>query len=163
MKSHTGGVMSMGTGAAYSASKKQKLNTKSTTESELVGIDDILPQALWTKYFMESQGYGITTIMNQDNQSTINLANNGKASSGWSTRHINIRYFFSLPTIGSPARKWRSNTAQPRKWSPTILRNPSKVYSSISSVIKLWVWSPWILSWGTTGVCWIRNLMSPGL
>jgi hypothetical protein len=99
MKSHTGGVMSMGTGAVYSISKKQKLNTKSSTEAELVGIDDVLPQALWTKYFLEAQGYGTTTILNQDNQSTIKLADNHKASSGKGTRHINIRYFFITDRI----------------------------------------------------------------
>jgi hypothetical protein len=92
-------VMSLGTGAAYAVSKKQKLNTKSTTESELVGIDDVLLQALWTKYFMEGQGYGMSTIVNQDNQSTIRLANNGKASSGRGMRHINIRYFFITDRI----------------------------------------------------------------
>jgi hypothetical protein len=43
MRSHTGGVMSTGNGAAYSTSKKQKLNTKSSTEAELIGIDDVLP------------------------------------------------------------------------------------------------------------------------
>jgi hypothetical protein len=99
MRSHTGGVMSMGTGAAYSTSKKQKLNTKSSTEAELVGIDDVLPQALWTKYFMEAQGYGVSTILNQDNQSTIKLSDNGKSSSGKGTRHINIRYFFITDRI----------------------------------------------------------------
>jgi hypothetical protein len=93
MKSHTGGVMSMGTGAVYAVSKKQKLNTKSSTEAELVGIDDVLPQALWTKYFLEAQNYETDSILNQDNQSTIKLADNGKASSGKGTRHINIRYF----------------------------------------------------------------------
>ncbi len=99
MRSHTGGTMSMGTGAIYSTSKKQKLNTKSSTEAELVGVDDVLPQALWTKYFMEAQGYGVTTILNQDNQSTIKLSENGKASSGKGTRHINIRYFFITDRI----------------------------------------------------------------
>jgi hypothetical protein len=99
MKSHTGAVISMGTGAVYSTSKKQKLNTKSSTEAELVGIDDVLPQALWTKDFLEAQGYGTTTILNQDNQSTIKLADNGKASSGKGTRHINIRYFFITDRI----------------------------------------------------------------
>jgi hypothetical protein len=94
MRSHTGGTMSMGTGAAYSTSRRQKLNTKSSTEAELVGIDDVLPQALWTKYFMESQGYGVTTILNQDNQGTIKLSDNGKAFSGKGTLHINVRYFF---------------------------------------------------------------------
>jgi hypothetical protein len=91
--------MSMGTGAVYLTSKKQKLNTKSSTEAELVGVDDVLPQALWTKYFMEAQGYGITTILNQDNQSTIKLSKNGKASSGKGTRHINIRYLFITDRI----------------------------------------------------------------
>jgi hypothetical protein len=99
MKSHTGGVMSMGTGATYSTSKKQKLNTKSSTEAELVGIDDVLPQALWTKYFLEAQGYGTDTLLYEDNQSTMKLAENGKASSGKGTRHINIRYFFITDRI----------------------------------------------------------------
>jgi hypothetical protein len=48
---------------------------------------------------MESQGYGVTTILNQDNQSTIKLSDNGKASSGKGTRHINIRYFFITDCI----------------------------------------------------------------
>jgi Golgi nucleoside diphosphatase len=80
-------------------SKKPKLNTKSSTEAELVGIDDILPQALWTKYFMEAQAYGVTTVLNQDNQSTIKLSEDGKATSGKGTRHINIRYFFITDRI----------------------------------------------------------------
>jgi hypothetical protein len=101
MKSHTGGVMSMGTGAAYSTSKKQNLTLKAPRKkAELVGIDDVLPQALlWTDQFLEEQGYGTTTILNQDNQSTIRLADNGKASSGKETRHINIRYFFITDRI----------------------------------------------------------------
>jgi hypothetical protein len=86
--------MPMGTGAIYSTSRRQKLNTKSSTEAELVGIDTVLPQALWTKYSMEAQGYGVTTILNQYNQSTIKVSDNGKASSGKGARHINICYFF---------------------------------------------------------------------
>ena len=35
MKSHTGGVMSMGKGAVQSISQKQKLTTESSTEAEL--------------------------------------------------------------------------------------------------------------------------------
>ena len=91
--------MSMGTSAAYSTSKKQKLNTKSSTEAELVGVDDVLPQALWTKYFLEGQGYGTTALLHQDNQSTIKLSENGKGSSRKGTRHINIRYFFITDRI----------------------------------------------------------------
>ena len=91
--------MSMGTGAINSTSSKQKIDTKSSTESELVAIDAVLPQALWTKYFLEGQGYGTDTLLYEDNQSTIKLADNGKASSGKGTRHINIRYFFITDRI----------------------------------------------------------------
>jgi hypothetical protein len=94
MHSHTGGVMSMGAGAAYSSSQKQKMNTKSSTETELVGANDVLPQILSTQYFLKAQGYGTNNMLYQDNQSTMKLEQNGKASSGNRTRHINIRYFF---------------------------------------------------------------------
>ncbi len=46
MKSHTGGVVSFGTGATMSKSSKQKLNTKSSTEAELVGASDYLPNPI---------------------------------------------------------------------------------------------------------------------
>jgi hypothetical protein len=83
-----------GAGAVYSSSQKQKKNTKSSTEAELVGANDVLPQILGTKYFMEAQGYGADNVLYQDNQSIMKLEQNGKASSGKRTRHINIRYFF---------------------------------------------------------------------
>lgn len=40
MKSHTGSVISLGKGTIYGKSSTQKLNTKSSTESELVGLSD---------------------------------------------------------------------------------------------------------------------------
>lgn len=95
MRSQSGGGMSLGKGMVYSSSIRQKLNTRSSTEAELVGVHDFLPQVLWTRYFLEAQGYGVKdNIIHQDNQSTMLLANNGKASSSKRTRHINIRYFF---------------------------------------------------------------------
>ena len=38
-----------------SFSWKQKTNSKSSKESELIGVDDTLPQIFWTRYFMENQ------------------------------------------------------------------------------------------------------------
>jgi hypothetical protein len=71
------------------------LNTKSSTESELVGVDDMMPIMLWTCYFLLSQGYGIVeNLLIQDNKSLILLERNGKASSSKRTRHINFQYFF---------------------------------------------------------------------
>jgi hypothetical protein len=34
-------------------SRKQKLNTKSSTESELVGVNDVSVMILWTTLFLE--------------------------------------------------------------------------------------------------------------
>ena len=94
-KSHTGAIMTMGKGAIYSMSRKQKLNTRSSTEAELVGADDAAGLILWTKLFLEAQGYEIkNNILYQDNKSTILLEENGKKSSSKRTRHLNIRYFF---------------------------------------------------------------------
>jgi hypothetical protein len=95
MHGHTGGVLTMGQGFPIVASWKQKLNTKSSTESELVWVNDMMPIMLWTRYFLLSQGYGIVeNLLLQDNKCLILLELNGKALSGKHTRHINIRYFF---------------------------------------------------------------------
>jgi hypothetical protein len=102
MKSHTGATMSLGKGSIYSASKRQKLNTKSSTEAELVGVDDVMAQVLWTRYFLEAQGYKIRdNKVFQDNQSTMLLEKNGRGSSSKRTRHINVRYFFVTDRIKS--------------------------------------------------------------
>lgn len=102
MRSQTGGAMSMGKGMAYSASIRQKLNTRSSTEAELVGVNDFMPQVLWTRYFLEQQGYVVKdNIMYQDNKSAMLLATNGKASSSKRTRHINIRFFFITDRVNS--------------------------------------------------------------
>ena len=50
-KSHTGGCMSLGKGTVYSTSIKQKINTKSSTEAEVMSVADVLPQILWIGYF----------------------------------------------------------------------------------------------------------------
>jgi hypothetical protein len=94
MKSHTGNVQTLGRGAANTISCKQKLNTTSSTEAELVAANDAVPYALWTKYFLEEQGYDSKTTIYQDNTSAMLLEKNGKESSSKRTRHINVRYFF---------------------------------------------------------------------
>ena len=100
MKSHTGMTMTMGKGAITSLSRKQKLNTRSSTEAELVAVDDCMAQVLWTKYFLDAQGYKTTAdVVLQDNTSAIKLEKNGHKSMGQRSRHIEIRYFFITDQI----------------------------------------------------------------
>ena len=86
--------MSLGKGSIYSTSNKQKNNTRSSTETELVATDDTLPQVLWSKYFMDEQGIDADHILYQDNTSAQKLEVNGRMSSGKRTKHLNVRYFF---------------------------------------------------------------------
>jgi len=82
MKSHMGVIMTLGNGTTYSVSTKQKLDMKSSTEAELVAINNAMAQVLWTRHFLVAQGeYVPTTTIYQDNKSTILLAENGKQSS----------------------------------------------------------------------------------
>ena len=90
----------MGRGFPIVCSTKQKLNTRSSTESELVGVDDMMPSILWTRYFLKAQGYRVSdNVIFQDNRSTMLLERNGKASSSKRTKHINVRYFFITDRI----------------------------------------------------------------
>ena len=99
-KSHTGATMTHGRGAIQSISTKQKSNTRSSTEAELISADDIMSKVIWTNLFLETQGYGVKENINyRDNQSSMKLETNGKASSGKRTRHFNIRYFFITDLI----------------------------------------------------------------
>ena len=92
----------MGKGAIFSFSKKQKLNTKSSTEAELVGVDDVLPQVLWTRKFLMAQGCEVgDNIVYQDNQSAILLETNGTGSSSRRTRHIDVRFYFVKDRIAA--------------------------------------------------------------
>ena len=95
MRGHTGATMSMGKGSVFSGSWKQKLITRSSTESEVVGVYDVLPQILWTKKFLEEQGMRIKeTMLYQDNMSSMLLECNGRHSSTKWTKHMDIRYFY---------------------------------------------------------------------
>ena len=91
-------------------SLKQKINTKSSTEAELVGVDDAMNFIEWIQLFVGQQlksinpdsilnKIGSDVVIQQDNTSTIQLENNGQASSTKRTRHINIRYFYVTSKI----------------------------------------------------------------
>ena len=53
---------------------KQKLNSRSSTESELIGLDDLMDKVIWTKLFLADQGIHLSeNVVAQDNQSTMKL------------------------------------------------------------------------------------------
>jgi hypothetical protein len=95
MRWHTGGAMTMGMGFPLDKSTKHKLNTRSSTESEIVAVNNLIPQILWARLFMKAQGFVVRyNILYQDNKSAMLLETNGRASSSKRTRHIEIWNFY---------------------------------------------------------------------
>ena len=95
MRGHTGGTMSMGVGTLHNKSSKQKINTKSTTESETVGVSEYLPYDIWQVNFFKEQGYDIrNNYIYQDNESAAKLEINGRNSCTGNSRHIDIKFFW---------------------------------------------------------------------
>ena len=96
-KSQSGGLLtlSLAGGAIISSSSKQKLNTRSSTEAELVAVDDFIGKLLWTQRFLREQGYNLQkNILYQDNKSAILLETKGRSSLGKRSRALLLRYFF---------------------------------------------------------------------
>ena len=83
MRGHTGGVLTLGRGIVQGEASKQKLNTKSLTESEVVGASDYIPWTVWAKRFLGEQGYTLgRNIVYQDNISAMQMESNGMKSCG---------------------------------------------------------------------------------
>lgn len=94
MKGQTGTFITLGKGAIFARSAKQKIVCKSSTESELVGLTESLTPVIWLRNFLCALGYSMeASTVHQDNQSTIMLADKGRSTSQ-RTRHMNIKYFY---------------------------------------------------------------------
>ena len=79
---------------------KQKINTKSSNDAELVGVEDVMTQVIWTEYFLKEQGCMINNnVIYQYNQSAIKLEKNGRRLSIKRKGRINIRYYFITDRI----------------------------------------------------------------
>ncbi len=100
MWGHTGGPMTMGRGFPLDKLTKHELNTHSSTESEIVAVDDLIPQILWMRLFMKAQGFVVRdNILYQDNKSAMLLETNGRSLSSKRTRHIEIHYYYVADQI----------------------------------------------------------------
>jgi hypothetical protein len=93
-RGHSGLHATLEIGPIAVKSTKQKGNTKSSMESEVVGVSDGISPSIGAANFIEEQGYNRTSvILYQDNQAAIKLLKKGKSTSD-STRHIRLRYYF---------------------------------------------------------------------
>ena len=99
MRGHICGGLSVRRGFTIVKWTEQKLNTRNSTESDIVGLNISMPDMM--KYILcgglRIPGHG--NFFYQDNKSTILLQKNGKLSSSKITKHINISLIFITDCI----------------------------------------------------------------
>src|SRR6056300_879934 len=94
--------------------QKQKLNVKSLTEGEIVGVSDYFSNMIWARMFIEAQGYPLKeNILCQDNQSAIKIIKNGRRSSGkkqgiWTFGTCATRAGWRVKKLGLSTAPWRA-------------------------------------------------------
>jgi len=84
----------MGDGAIINFSHKYKTNAGSSTEAELIGVNDALPKILYSLEFIRAQGYNVDhALLYQDNRIAILLELHGELSSEKRTKDTKIIFF----------------------------------------------------------------------
>jgi hypothetical protein len=93
-KGRTGCVLLCAGGLVGAWSTKQSINTKSSTESELVGLAEDCSWVIWARNWLAGQGYEApTAIIYQDNLAVQDILKKGP-SAELRTRHLSIKYHF---------------------------------------------------------------------
>eukprot|EP00957_Ditylum_brightwellii_P049248 3737232-Ditylum_brightwellii.AAC.1 len=92
MRGHTGVTMSLGQGSVYSSFTK-KLNTKSSTKTELIAVDDAMPHILWTVHLVECQGYNVGKAqIHQDNMSAMLLEKTANGPDKIESKEVKVKH-----------------------------------------------------------------------
>ena len=74
-------MVCLGKGDVGSFTRKKRIQGNISTEDEIIGTYDAIPQDLWSKYFIEDQGYTMEqNIIHQDKKMATLLKVNGKFS-----------------------------------------------------------------------------------
>ena len=118
MRVRTGGCVSCGVGVIHSKASKTNLNTKITTESEVVAVNEYVPNKIHMINIILGQGYTLhKEVLYQDNESANNTDKNGRNSCTGNSRHISVGCF--LLRIVWMRRSLVSSTTTHRLCLPT--------------------------------------------
>lgn len=91
-RGQTGVHIRIGGNLVDAISKKQTITAMSSAEAELIALNTGINALLWCRYLLNELGYPQkTSIIYQDNMSTISIAESGYPTQR--TKHMNLRYF----------------------------------------------------------------------
>ncbi len=94
-RGHGGATLMMGRGAMASYSNRLRMNTRSSTETEVVTVDRYMPEILWTMSFLREQGFPVElSRIAQDNHAAQLLETRGRFLSTSRTKHFKNKVFF---------------------------------------------------------------------
>jgi hypothetical protein len=101
---HSGFVCSIGGSTVYARSSKQKLVSKSSSESELLALNLATDETLYLRNLLAELGYPQTapTDIMQDNRSAITMATKGELGNK-RTKHFTVRHYFVTEHIRNGA------------------------------------------------------------
>ena len=123
--------MTPGQGALMNFSCRQKLHVSSSTECELIVIDDAIPLMMWGTCFIEAQGYTVNhNILYQYNKLTILLATNGRSFSSKRTKHIH-RWYFLIKDKLVPGDLKIKHAPTEEMWSDVLTKSQQGMLSKI--------------------------------
>ena len=89
-KGHTGVVVQLGGATVLCRSTKQRIVTKDSTESELVGLSDMMSNAMRLHEFVCGQGYALDPpVIYQDNLSNLSLVTKGGGK--YRSKYLRVR------------------------------------------------------------------------
>lgn len=92
MKGQSGVIVCLGNSVVEATSVKQKLTAQSSTEAELIALSEAVNTTLWTRSMLEEMGFAQQqTIIYQDNQSALCMAESGKLTKR--SKHIGMRFY----------------------------------------------------------------------
>ena len=88
------GLVLMMAGCAIGAwSYKQKMVTRSSTESEIVAMSDTLSEVLWFRHWLIDQGHALApTVLYEDNEAVVKLMKEERRTHQ-RTKHLSARLF----------------------------------------------------------------------
>ena len=112
---HTGIIITVGDSIVYARSSKQKMQTLSSTESELIALQEASTLVVWMRYLLGDIGCPVSkpTIVTQDNQSATIIAEQG--GNFQRTKHLVGRFNYLRERIvnGDMVIKYRQTDRMP--------------------------------------------------
>ncbi|CAN0444816.1 unnamed protein product, partial [Ectocarpus fasciculatus] len=91
----TGIVIMIADCAVASWTSKQKMVTRSSTESEIVALSDGITQVMWFKLWMGEEGHSVAPIkVYQDNEAVLKLMRSPRRTNQ-RTKHLDVRFFYA--------------------------------------------------------------------